>query len=228
MGRTIDGSYAEFVRVPEANVVPIESRAGFVELAAVPESYATAWVFLRHNLDAQRGKTLLVRGGTSALGQAAIDVARDLGMRVFATTRSPSRAGIIERRGAEAVIDGAEVPSGLDAVLDIVGNTTLFDSLRRVRYGGRVAMAGFLGGGRALEFDPLRDLPSGVQLSFTASAFTFGGPDIPLSSIPFQELADKYAAAPAHVFAFDRIADAHRLMESGTGEGKIVVRVTAQ
>jgi NADPH:quinone reductase-like Zn-dependent oxidoreductase len=228
MGRSIDGSYAEFVRVPEANVVPIESGKSLVDLATVPESYATAWIFLRHNLDVKTGQSLLVRGGTSALGQAAIDVARGLGVRVFATTRSSSRAGIIERHGAQPVIDGAELPSGLDAVLDIVGNTTLFDSLRRVRYGGRVAMAGFLGGGKTLEFDPLRDLPSGVQLSFTASAFTFGGPDIPLSSIPFQELADKYASAPAHVFELDRIADAHRLMESGTAEGKIVVRVTRQ
>jgi NADPH:quinone reductase-like Zn-dependent oxidoreductase len=166
--------------------------------------------------------------GTSALGQAAIDVARDLGMRVSATTRSPSRAAILERHGAQPVIDGGEMPSGLDAVLDIVGNATLFDSLRRVRYGGRVAMAGFLGGGQALAFEPLRDLPSGVQLSFTASAFTFGGPEIPLSSIPFQELADKYAKTPAHIFALDQVADAHRLMESGTADGKIVVRVTRQ
>ena len=102
--------------------------------------------------------------------------------------------------------------------------------MRIPRYGGRVASAGFLGGPVPLAaFDPLLHLPSGVQLSFFASAFAFGTPDVPLSRIPFQQFADDAArgvlrARPAHVFDFTDIVAAHQLMESGTARGKIVIR----
>ena len=238
MGRGIDGSYAEFVRAPAANVVPIESTLDWETLAAIPESYATAWTFLHHNLEARPGQTILVRGGTSALGQAAVDVARGLDVRVLATTRSPSKTAILERLGADPLVDRADlsrdirarVPGGIDAVLDIVGVSTLLDSLKMVRYRGRVAMAGFLGGGGPLTFDPLMQLPSGVALSFFASSFLFGTPDLPLAAIPFADFVERagrgiFRAKPAHVFGFDDVVAAHRLMDSGEARGKIVVTV---
>src|SRR5262249_18554139 len=77
MGRSIGGSYAELVRVPATNVVPVTTGLDWAQLAAIPESYATAWTFLHHGLEARAGQTIVVRGGTSALGRAAIDLARD-------------------------------------------------------------------------------------------------------------------------------------------------------
>lgn len=238
MGRTLDGSYAEYVRVPDTNVVAVESDMDWTNLAAIPESYATAWTFLHQNLESTRGDVIVIRGGTSALGQAAINVARGLGLRVLATTRSREKAALLERLGAEPMLERADlsaelrrqIPGGADGVLDIVGASTLFDSLKMVRYRGRVAMAGFLGGGGPLSFDPMQHLPSGAQLSFFASAFMFGGPDLPLSAIPFSEFVARsesgaYQSQPAHVFAFEEIVEAHRLMESGEARGKIVVRV---
>jgi len=237
MGRTIDGTYAEFVRVPETNVWPVNSGLSWTSLAAIPESYATAWTFLHHNLSVAQGQTLLIRGGTSALGQASVNLARQLGLRVLATTRTPERTEILAALGALPLIECADLscqlrarePAGIDCVLDIIGTATLRDSLKMVRYGGRVAMAGFLGGGLPLTLDPLRELPSGVQFSFFASAFTFGGPDLPLSSIPFADFiacaeAGAYPCVPAHVFDFEQIVEAHRLLESGEARGKIVVR----
>jgi NADPH2:quinone reductase len=237
MGRTINGSYAEYVKAPETNVVPFESSLDWTDLAAIPESYATAWTFLRHNLEATSGQVIVVRGGTSALGQAAINIARDLDVKVFATTRSREKARILEALGAEPLIESAElsaavrrrVPPGVDGVLDIIGTSTLLDSLKMVRYRGRVAMAGFLGGGAPLVLDPLTQLPSGVHLSFFASAFIFGGQDLPLSQIPFGDFVARaergaYRTAPAHIFDFEQIVEAHRLMESGEARGKIVVR----
>jgi len=236
MGRSINGSYAQYVRVPVANVVAIESTRTWSELAAIPESYATAWTFLRQNLELSSGQTLVVRGGTSALGQAAINLARDLGARVLATTRSRERTVILERLGAEPVLDAPELsadilkrlPRGVDAVLDIVGTSTILDSFKMVRYRGRVALAGFLGGGAPLTLDPLQGMPSGLQFSFFASAFLFGTPSLPLSEIPFAEFiarAEKgsYETVPAHVFDFEQIVEAHRLMESGKARGKIVI-----
>jgi NADPH:quinone reductase-like Zn-dependent oxidoreductase len=239
MGRSIDGSYAEYVRVPTHHVVPIESTLDWVPLAALPESYATAWTFLHQNLELRRGQILLIRGGTSALGQAAINLARALDARVLATTRSREKLELLQGLGAVPLLDApalsAEVrrlhPAGVDAVLEVVGTSTLLDSLRMARYRGRVAMAGFLGGGGPLAaFDPLVSLPSGVQLSFFASAFCFGTPELPLTDIPFQDFVTQvergvYRAAPAHLFELEAIVEAHQLMESGEARGKIVVRV---
>jgi NADPH:quinone reductase len=123
-------------------------------------------------------------------------------------------------------------PKGIDAVLDLIGNSAVLDSLAAVRPDGRVCLAGFLGGGAPIEsFDPLRHIYSGVHLSFFASAFTFGNQEYPLSGIPFQtivELAEAgaYRAKPARVFRLEEIQEAHRLMESGQANGKIVVSLS--
>ena len=240
MGRTIDGSYAGLTRVPAANVVAVDTALSWEELAAIPESYATAWTCLDRNLALKPGQTVLIRGATSALGQAAANIAVGIGAHVIATTRNPDRLSCLRALGAHSPMrDGATLsqevrrhhPKGIDAVLDLVGNSTLLDSLAMVRPDGRVCMAGFLGGGAPLAaFDPLLHMPSGVHLSFFASAFTFGSPDYPLSGVPLQQMIERaasgaYKAKPARVFRLDEIQDAHRLMESGEANGKIVVRV---
>jgi NADPH:quinone reductase-like Zn-dependent oxidoreductase len=240
MGRTIDGSYAELTRVRAAHVVPLETALPWEELAALPESYATAWTCLHRNLALVEGQTALVRGATSALGQAAVNIAVEAGAHVIATTRNPDRLATLRALGAQSpMLDAPDLsrhvrvahPRGIDAVLDLVGNSVLIDSLRMVRPEGRVCMAGFLGGGEPIAaFDPLVHMPSGVQLSFFASAFAFGTQDYPLSGIPFQAIVDRaargiYKAKPVRVFRLDEIADAHRLMETSRANGKIVVRV---
>ena len=133
----------------------IETSLDWTDLAAIPESYATAWVALHANLELKSNHTLVVRGATSALGQAAINIAHDLGARVIATTRREDRSGLLRSLGADSVvIDAGEigaairelVPGGVDRMLDLVGNSVLRDSLRAVRTHGRVCQAGFLGG----------------------------------------------------------------------------------
>jgi NADPH:quinone reductase-like Zn-dependent oxidoreductase len=156
MGRTINGSYAERTLVPLTNVVPIRSNLPWSDLAALPESYATAWTCLHRNLSLIPGQSLLIRGATSALGQAAINIAAAEGIRIVATTRKPERLTALQELGAQHVLLDEprlsrtmrqEYPSGIDAVLDIVGTSTLLDSLKIVRRGGHICMAGFLGGG---------------------------------------------------------------------------------
>ena len=239
MGRIVNGSYAEFTRVRAANVVPIESELPWEELAAIPESYATAWTCLTSNLAIARGQILLIRGATSALGQAALNIAAHLGAHVIATTRNPDRFSMLKELGAKnVVLEGSGLPShirslyphGIDAVLELVGNSTILDSLALVRPGGRVCLAGFLGGLAPISaFNPLLQMPSGVQFSFFGS-FTFGTPGFPLSDVPLQAIVDRvaagsYRATPAAVFSFEEIRKAHELMESNQANGKIVVRV---
>jgi NADPH:quinone reductase-like Zn-dependent oxidoreductase len=239
MGRSINGSYAEQVSVPASNVVPIESELAWEDLAAIPESYATAWTSLVGVLKLAAGETVAIRGATSALGQAAVNIATQAGARVIATTRNAARAPLLEALGAkEVVLEKPNLsrrireirPRGIDAVLDIIGNTTVLDSLAMVGRGGRVCLVGFLGGGGPLSLEPVFQMPSGTQLSVFASALVTGTPDFPLSEVPFQAIVDgaaagTYRAKPAKVFRFEEIQQAHRLMEAGGASGKIVVRV---
>jgi NADPH:quinone reductase-like Zn-dependent oxidoreductase len=237
LGRSINGSYAEYTCAPATNVVSIESDLSWEDLAAIPESYATAWTCLHRNLELASGQRLVIRGATSALGQAALNIAVEAGARVTATTRSRERIGKLEALGAERVeLEGPELSqrsSGAkraDAVLDLVGNSTILDALAMVRRGGRVCLAGFLGGLAPIaSFNPLLQMPSGVHLSFFGS-FLFGTAEFPLADVPLQSIVDRvadgrYQAKPARVFRFEDIREAHRVMESNQANGKLVVRV---
>jgi NADPH:quinone reductase len=239
MGRSTNGSYAELVRVPASNVSAIETELPWEELAAIPESYATAWTALAGILAIAKDQAVAIRGATSALGQAAVNIAAHAGARVIATTRDASRAAMLEALGAREVLLGSEDlskrvrdrhPQGIDAVLDIVGNTTILDSLAMLRRGGHACLVGFLGGGGPLALEPVFQIPSGVHLSVFASALVTGTPEFPLSEIPFQAIVNRvaegsYKAKPAKVFRFEEIQDAHRLMESNQPGGKIVIRL---
>ena len=237
LGRTRNGSYAEYTVAPASNVATIETSLDWADLAAIPESYATAWLALHGNLGLAAGQSLLVRGATSALGQAAVNIASDLGARVIAATRRADRAALLRSLGAEGVVTetgsiaGAVrdlVPGGVDGVLDLVGNSVLRDSLQAVRVTCRVCQAGFLGGlGPVADFLPAFDMPSGVQFSFFGS-FEVGTAAYPISAIPFQAIVEKaeagvYQAKPARVFGFEEIGAAHRVMEAGQAGGKLVV-----
>ena len=161
------------------------------------------------------------------------------GTPVIATTRSAERADLLRGIGAASVLidDGALAAqvhgSGMtvDGVFDLVGNSVLRDSLGIVRPGGRVCQLGFLGGLEPVAgFDPIADLPTGVQLSFYGSAFVLGTEGFPLADIPLQEMiakaeAGRYQAKPVRVFGFEEIVEAHRTMERGLAGGKMVVAV---
>jgi NADPH:quinone reductase-like Zn-dependent oxidoreductase len=240
LGRSRNGSYAEYVVAPAGNVVSIDTSLSFTDLAAIPESYATAWVALRRNLELRQGQSVLVRGATSALGQAALNIASDLGARAIATTRRADRAELLRSLGAsDVVIDDGQIaeatrkllPAGVDRLLDLVGNSVLRDSLAAVSSSGRVCQAGFLGGLGPLEaFLPAFDMPSGVQFSFFGS-FEIGSEAYPISDIPLQQIVTKveagdYNAAPSRVLAFEQVGEAHRIMEAGEAAGKLVVGCT--
>ena len=236
MGRTRNGSYAEYTCVPFPHVFPLHTDLNWADLAAIPESYATAWSCLFANLRLQSGQVLFVRGGTSALGQAAITIARNEGMTVFTSTRSASKMALLTELGASRVLleDGKlseavrdTYPDGIDGVLDIIGNSTLLDLLRMAKKGGRVCVAGFLGSSEPVAFDWLTHMPFGVDLNAFASLL-FGTKDFPHSDIPMQTIVERvangrYKTRPVKVFPFEQLPDAHRLMESNSANGKIVI-----
>ena len=234
MGRTIKGSYAEYTCPPVTNVIAIKTDLPWADLAVIPESYATAWTCVMRNLNTKKGETLVIRGATSALGRAAINIAADAGAHIIATTRKQERFGsLIELGAARGEIERPDLSKHIaerkkvDAVLDLVGNTTFMDSLAMLKRGGRMCLAGWLGGLAPVNnFNPLLQMPSGVYFTFFGS-FVFGTPEFPVSDIPMQAIVDKvasgaYKAKPVRVFKFEEIRDAQEVMESGAANGKMV------
>jgi NADPH2:quinone reductase len=235
LGRTINGSYAEYTRVRAANVARIESDLPWSDLAALPETYAVAWTCLFRNLNLTAGQTLVLRGATSSFGQAALKMAVAAGARVIATARSPKRFAMLEDLGASrAELERHDLAAHLaeskqiDAVLDLVGNSTILDSLDMLRRGGTACLAGWLGGLDPIgDFNPLLRMASGVNWNFFGS-FVFGTPGFPLSDVPLEDIARQVAegkldAKPTRIFSFDQIHEAHRVMEAGEAGGKMVV-----
>jgi NADPH:quinone reductase-like Zn-dependent oxidoreductase len=196
-----------------------------------------AWTCLFRNLEITKGQTLVIRGATSSFGQAALKMAVNADARVIPTTRSQQRFAMLEKMGAVRVeLEGPDLSERiaeakqLDAVLDLVGNSTILDSLAMLRRGGRACLAGWLGGLAPIkDFNPLLQMSSGVYLTFFGS-FVFGTPGFPLSDVPLQEIAQqvkagKLKAKPTRVFRFEEIREAHRVMEANEAGGKMVVVV---
>ncbi|KAF9064895.1 chaperonin 10-like protein [Rhodocollybia butyracea] len=235
MGRTRPGGYGEFVNVPLSNVLPIETRLPWEELAALPEVYSTAWSCLFTLLDLQRGETLLIRGATSTIGQAALNLAIDTGANVTATTRREDRFEWLKSMGA---VDAVREQDGLDEyfkttrfdkVLNLIGNRVLVESIELTRTGGRILQAGWLGGlAPVKDFNPMVEMKPGVHFSLFHSK-VLGSQEFPLSAIPLQDIVRKiedrkWDAKPAKVFGYGDIHSAHRALDSHDVGGKIVVK----
>lgn len=232
MGRAFDGSYAQYVTVPAAQVIAFDSALPWEVLGALPEMFQTAYGSLNAGLRLRAGQTLLIRGGTSTVGLSAAAMAKDLGAVVISTTRSPQRAGELRAVGVEhpVVDDGtiAEkirelVPHGVDAALELVGCTVLPDTLACVRAHGTVCFTGALAGGWTIpDFTPFM-IPNGVRLT------AYAGEAADLSADVFQQqlhaIAGGRLRAPvAKVYrGLDRVRDAQAAVESGATPGKHVV-----
>jgi NADPH:quinone reductase len=238
LGRTRNGSYAQFVSARSQNVVPLNTSLPWAHLAAIPESYSTAWACLFQQLHVRPKDAVVIRGATSALGLAALNLARNAGAEVLATTRSESQTTRLIGLGVKHVIaeqphSSLDVrrlyPHGIDSVLDLIGNSTVLDSMKMPHRGGHVCAAGFLGGAAPVSFDLLSDVAPGVYFSFFVSIL-FGEPGYSLEDIPLQSIVDdveagKFVAEPASVLNFSELPQAHVLMESDAAKGKIVVEM---
>jgi NADPH2:quinone reductase len=232
MGRAFDGGYAEYTVVPRSQVVPFASTLPWSVLGAVPETLQTAYGSLTVGLDLRPGQTLLVRGGTSALGYATAALARDLGATVLATTRQPARLETLAAHGVHhPILDDGDVaaqvrrivPDGVDAALELVGTPTLPDTLAATRVQGTVCFAGMLSDEWVVrDFYPIGYLPTGVRLT------AYSGDASNLPAPVLQRYLDAIAAGtlslgPTQVYPIERVRDAHRDVETNAVSGKPVV-----
>ncbi len=223
MGRSFNGSYAEYALLPRRIVFRIESDLSWEALGAVPETYFTAWGSLFECLQLTADDTLLIRGATCALGYAAMQIAKALGCRVIATTHREDKLPLIVDAD-EAVIDDGKLTGrihGVTKALDLIGPRNLKDTLTAVEKGGIVCQTGLLGGVYALNgFDPIKDIPNGVYLT----GFFSNYPTQQVMDEIFAFLNEKKLLPTAgEVFRFDHIRDAIEAQDTGKVNGKIVV-----
>ncbi|GAA2463858.1 zinc-binding dehydrogenase [Actinocorallia cavernae] len=237
MGRKFDGSYAQYTLLPTAQLMPVISHLPWHVLAAVPESFLTAYGSLAA-LEARQGHRLLIRAATSSVGMAALSLAAAQGVEVAATTRDPGKTQNLLRHGAEhVVIDqggglGKEVraiwPDGADRVLDLVGGVTVLDSLRLLATGGRVCNSGILSNSWIIpEFEPLEDIPSGATLTTFSSSSVNSGDWARQALQQHLDEIDKGSRQVVidRVFSLDEVSAAHHHMENNRAVGKVVAVV---
>jgi NADPH:quinone reductase-like Zn-dependent oxidoreductase len=234
MGRQFDGSYAQYTLVPATQVQSVKAGLPWDVLGGIPEMLQTSWGSLFKALRLAKDERLLIRGGTTSVGLAAAAIAKSHGAVVASTTRRLDRAEMLRASGADQVfIDTGTIaeqvkevyPGGVDKVLELIGATTLLDSLRCAKQGGIVCMTGMVGNKWSFDdFSPMNAIPTAVCLT------TYDGGPEDFVSTPLEELAQQIAAGRLHaqigkVFRLDEIVEAHRCMEENKAGGKIVVLV---
>ena len=226
MGRSFHGSYAEYALLPAHHVFAVDSDRPWVEIAAVPETYFTAWGSLFQSLYLQSEDALLIRGATCALGYAAIQIAKALGCRVSATTHRPAKLPLLQESGADdCILDTGYLSDTycgqFSKALELVGCKTMRDTLRCLRPGGIVCNTGVLGHVFALDnFDPIKEIPNGVYLT----GF-FSNSPVQADIDAIFRFLDEHGLRPlvGQVFPFRDIALACAACDGGKINGKIVV-----
>jgi NADPH:quinone reductase-like Zn-dependent oxidoreductase len=232
MGREFDGGYAEYALLPNSLLMPITTTLPWDVLAALPETYLTAQGAL-DALGAVRGR-LLIRGGTSSVGMAATSIASGHGVETTATTRRQDKIDALTAAGVDHVLldTGGSLtatmrsvwPGGPDYVLDLVGASTVVDSLQLVRRGGTVCVAGSLNGWVIPNLEPIAMIPSGTKLTaFHSDNLKGSAGATVLQLVVHQVEAGVYRPNVDRVVRLDDIVAAHRYMENNQATGKLVV-----
>jgi len=230
MGRSFDGSYAEYTLVPTKNVFSVDTDMSWEQLAAIPETYFTAYGSLFDGLQLRPDDVLLIRGGTSSAGLAAIQLAKSIGAKVLASTRKEEKRQLLLNTGADYVLieDGtlssqvkALYPQGVTKILELIGAVTLMESMSLLSKHGIVCVTGILGKKATIDnFYPIKDIPSGVYLT----GFVSNSPSQQLiDSLFFHIKQHNIQPIIAKIFSLDQLAEAHRLMENNEANGKIII-----
>lgn len=224
VGRAFDGSEQEYALVPDEIIHPVDFDGSWTEFANYPETFYTAFGALK-TTKLQAGQTLLVRGGTTGVGMAALVLAKAMGIKVTSTTRREERRQMLLDMGADDVVidnDGKlQTDKTYDGFLDMVGASVVSDSLAHVKRGGYYTTVGLLSGKWVWEdFDPFENI-GGKYVT------AFDGVDISDAIINemFKLINDNHLTIPiSKVFKLDDIQTAQEyIMKHDRPMGQVIV-----
>jgi NADPH2:quinone reductase len=235
---TPGGGYAQYCLTPAGQCLSIPKGLTLLEAASLPETFFTVWINVFERAGLAPGETLLVQGGSSGIGVAAIQMAHAFGHRVFATAGSADKCAACERLGAERGInyrteDFVQVTKeltggkGVDVILDMVAGDYVPREIKALAADGRLSIIAFLGGTKAtLEMSDI------LYRRLTITGSTLRPRSVEYKTHVAQALrekvwplieAGKIRPVIYRVFRLDQAADAHALMESSTHVGKIML-----
>jgi len=228
LGEQVDGGYAEFVKLPAKNVIPLPDHVGFEEAAAAPLVFMTAWRMLISRTGLRPGEDILILGAGGGVATAAIQIAKLVGARVFATASSEEKLAGAERLGADVVINYREVEfdreikrltdrRGVDVVFDSVGAETWVKSLRSLAKNGRLVTCGATTGAT-----PQTDIRYIFWNQLKIIGSTMGSTKELLDVLKLL-WAGKLQPVIHKVMPLEEAAEAQRLLEERRVFGKIVL-----
>lgn len=235
------GGYAEYVAVPAAQLLPVPEGIGLHEAAALPEVACTVWSNLMMTARLRPGALLLVHGGGSGIGTHAIQVARELGVRVAVTAGSPEKLALCTELGAEMAInyrdedfvERVSEAGGADVIFDIMGAKYLDRNIDALAPGGRLVIIGMQGGIKAeLNIAKLLGKRAGV-LATALRSRPVDGPD-GKGAIVAQVTENVWPMIAAGrvrpligaELPVQDAARAHALLSSGDVAGKVLLKVS--
>ena len=232
----IGRGYAEYAVAPEVQCLPVPDWVSLVDAGGLPETFCTVWTNLFERGRLAPGETVLIQGGTSGIGVAAIQLAKAFGATVLATAGSAEKCAACLRLGADRAInyrheDFAAVTrsfcGGVDVILDIVGGDYIAREVDLLKREGRLVFVALAAGGRA-EIDFYKVLIG--HLTITGSTLRSrsiaekGRICAELERAVWPRFAtNRLSAMVYRTFPLEAVADAHRLMESSQHIGKILL-----
>ena len=228
LGESCDGTSAEWVCVPAANVAPKPDALGFAEAASICLVFQTAWNMLVRRAELRPGETVLVHAGLSGVGSAAVQIANALGAQVIATAGTAEKCARVAALGAHHVIDYTAADfvqevrqltdkAGVQVVFEHVGKATFAGSVRCLARGGRLVTCGATTGG---------DVDVSLHQVFFKSLSILGatmGSKGDLRTILRMFDQGRFRAVLDRTLPMAEVAEAHRLLEAREALGKIVL-----
>ncbi|WP_154103862.1 zinc-binding alcohol dehydrogenase family protein [Eikenella corrodens] len=226
MGRAFDGSYAEYVLLPNEQIYPVHTDLDWTTLAAIPETYYTAFGSLQQLRIAPQDR-VLVRGAGSGVGVAFAQLLKAQFPHVVlhGSTRNPAKATRLQAVGFDEVITEADgkiqTDQSYDKILELVGPATLRDSFSHINEHGIVCNTGQLGNiWYVNDFDPIIELKNNSYLT----AFYSGNVSQAKLDAMFDYIRQfNVKIFIERVFALEQVPEAHRFLQSADGFGKVVV-----
>ncbi len=240
-GLMFEGGYAEYALLDEGLAIPIPENLNFVEAAAIPEVFLTAYQSLFWHGDLKEGQHVLIHAGASGVGTAAIQLAKEVGAEVTVTAGSKEKLEYCQQLGADHLINYKEKEfeeeihrltnkQGVDLILDFIGASYWEKNIKSIKVDGSIVVIGLLGGARVENFNLNHILAKRVKVIGTLLNPRSRAYKVELTKELIEktfELFESGKIKPVvdRTFKLEEVGRAHDYMQANKNIGKIVLEI---